>query len=155
MDHCFNQQCWPSVIDCQQCRLHLTVNWINYTIVRELQESMTRDREKYVDQIEQFTDKYEELAKTFTETMANMEKVHDRFYCLSFRSSRLLQYILSLNFCNILDQYFKLRFLSLMSTSETIVGSSTVSNFYSTVKFSLFSSLNPHLRKLFQYCNCI
>ena len=64
---------------------------------------MTRDREKYVDQIEQFTDKYEELAKTFTETMANMEKVHDRFYCLSFRCSRLLQYILSLNFCNILD----------------------------------------------------
>jgi flagellar capping protein FliD len=36
---------------------------------------MTRDREKYVDQIEQFTDKYEELAKTFTETLANMEKV--------------------------------------------------------------------------------
>lgn len=35
---------------------------------------MTRDREKYVDQIEQFTDKYEGLAKTFTTTMANMEQ---------------------------------------------------------------------------------
>ena len=39
---------------------------------------MTKEREKYVDQVEQFTDKYEELAKSFTETLSNMEKVCSR-----------------------------------------------------------------------------
>ena len=43
--------------------------------LRELQDTLTRDREKHVGQIEEFTNKYEELTKTFTETLANMEKV--------------------------------------------------------------------------------
>ena len=37
---------------------------------------MIRDREKYLEQVEQFSEKYEDLAKTFSQTLANMEKVY-------------------------------------------------------------------------------